>query len=147
MSQSDPNKLVIRRRVPATRDELFGAWTDAEGMREWMCPGNILSVDVRMDLRVGGSFLIVMRDAHETYEHRGEFTVIDRPGKLAFTWIAKATDFPPTRVTVELFTVTETETDLVLTHEKFPGKEVTDQYRVGWGQIVDHLEAYLHARR
>jgi uncharacterized protein YndB with AHSA1/START domain len=147
MSQSDSNKLVIRRRVPATREELFSAWTDAEGMREWMCPGNILSVDVHMDLRVGGSFLIVMRDAHDTHEHRGEFTIIDRPGKLSFTWIAKATDFQPTLVTVELFAVTENETELVLTHENFPGKEATDQYRGGWGQIVDRLETYLHARR
>ena len=28
-----------------------------------MCPGEILSTDVRMDLRVGGSLVIVMRDA------------------------------------------------------------------------------------
>ncbi len=147
MTQDDSTKLVIHRRIAATREELFDAWTDAQGMREWMCPGNILSVEVRMDLRVGGSLLIVMRDAHKTYEHGGEFTIIERPGKLAFTWIAKATDFQPTLVTVELVAVSESETDLVLTHERFQRTEVTGQYRGGWGQIVDRLETYLHGRR
>lgn len=145
--ETDANKVVIRRRIAATREELFDAWTDPEGMRAWMCPGNIVSVDVRMDLRVGGSLLIIMRDPDRAYEHRGEFTIIDRPAKLAFTWIADATDLRPTLVTVEFFVVSESESDLVLTHEKFPRKEVTDRYRGGWGQIVGRLEEYLQSKR
>jgi uncharacterized protein YndB with AHSA1/START domain len=30
-------KVFIRRQIRATRQELFDAWTDPEGMREWMC--------------------------------------------------------------------------------------------------------------
>ncbi|MBZ5496239.1 MAG: SRPBCC domain-containing protein [Acidobacteriia bacterium] len=97
-AEGDADKVVIRRRITATREELFDAWTDSEGMRAWMCPGNIVSVDVRMDLRVGGSLLIIMRDPDKAYEHRDEFTIIDRPAKLAFTWIAEATDLHPTLV-------------------------------------------------
>jgi uncharacterized protein YndB with AHSA1/START domain len=147
MSQADSNTVVIRKRIAASQEELFDAWTDPDGMRSWMCPGNITSVDVQMDVRIGGSLLIIMRDQDGVYEHRGEFTIIDRPRKLAFTWICRATDFHPTLVTVEFFAVTESETDLVLTHEKFSKKDVSDQYRGGWKQISDLLEAYLKRKR
>jgi uncharacterized protein YndB with AHSA1/START domain len=136
-------EVVIRRQIQATRQELFDAWTDPEGMREWMCPGNIVSADVQMDLRVGGHLVIVMRGPAESFEHRGEFTIIDRPSKLAFTWIAKSTDLHPTLVTVEFFEVTATESELVLTHLEIPRKEVSDQYQGGWRQIVSRLEQYI----
>jgi uncharacterized protein YndB with AHSA1/START domain len=136
-------EVVIRRQIQATRQELFDAWTDPEGMREWMCPGDIASAEVQMDLRVGGQLVIVMRGPTESFEHRGEFTVIDRPSRLAFTWMAKSTDFQPTLVTVEFFEVTPTESELVLTHLEIPRKEVSDQYQGGWTQIVGRLEQYI----
>jgi len=124
---------------------LFDAWTDPEGMREWMCPGNIVSADVQIDPRVGGHLIIIMRGPTDVFEHRGEFTVVDRPSKLAFPWIAKSTDLRPTLVTVEFFEVTATERELVLTHLEIPRKEVSDQYQGGWSQIV-RLEQYIGER-
>ncbi|MBZ5622832.1 MAG: SRPBCC domain-containing protein [Acidobacteriia bacterium] len=146
MTASGAGPVVIRRRIRATREELFDAWTDPEGMREWMCPGNIVSADVQMDLRVGGALLIIMRGPTEAFEHRGEFTIIDRPSKLAFTWIAKSADLRPTLVTVEFFEVTAHESELVLTHQEIPRREVTDQYRGGWSQIVSRLEQFIQRR-
>ena len=140
------NKITIRKRIAGTREELFDAWTDPEGMKEWMCPGDIISADVQIDACVGGQLLIVMRGPTESYEHRGEFTIVERPSKLAFTWTAKATDWETTLVTIEFFEISEGETELVLTHERFPNKEVVDQYRGGWSQVVDRLEQHLHVR-
>lgn len=147
MPGPDDHSLVIRRRIAATPEELFDAWTDADGMRDWMCPGNIRSVEVRMEPRVGGSLLVIMHDADKTYEHKGQFTIVERPSKLAFTWIAASTDMQPTLVTVEILPIGETESELVLTHERFPRKEPADQYRGGWSQIVARLDTYLQTRR
>ncbi|MBZ5578320.1 MAG: SRPBCC domain-containing protein [Acidobacteriia bacterium] len=141
--EADAGKVVVRRRIQATREELFDAWTDPEGMREWMCPGDVVSAEVQMDVRVGGALLILMRSPTELHEHRGEFTVIDRPSKLAFTWISKSTDFVPALVTVEFITVTATESELILTHEGILKKEVRDRYQNGWGQIASRLEQSL----
>jgi uncharacterized protein YndB with AHSA1/START domain len=146
-SRGDTEAIIIRRRIAASRDEVFDAWTDATGMQLWMCPGNIVSAVVRLDARVGGSLRVVMQSPTGTYEHWGEFTTIDRPRKLAFTWCAKATDFVPTLVTVELFEAPNGHCDLVLKHEKFPRPDARDEYRGGWGQIVTRLEAFLRARR
>jgi len=146
MASDRDNKVVIRRQIRATRQELFDKWTDPEGMREWMCPGNIVSAEVQMDPCFGGRLVIVMRGPTEVVEHRGEFTVFDPPSKLAFTWIAKSTDLHPTLVTVEFLEVSPTESELVLTHSEIPRKEVSNQYQSGWGQIISRLEQYLGER-
>jgi uncharacterized protein YndB with AHSA1/START domain/quinol monooxygenase YgiN len=147
MSQADARRLVVRRRFRATPEELFHAWTDPAGMGAWMCPGDIVSTHVQMDLRVGGALRIVMRDREQAYEHRGEFTVIEPPRKLAFTWIADATGGERTLVTVELIAISETETELVLTHEGFPQNDARDRYQNGWSRIVGRLEARLEEQR
>jgi uncharacterized protein YndB with AHSA1/START domain len=146
-SPDETDAIVIRRHIAASRDDVFDAWTDAEGMQQWMCPGNIVSTVVRLDARVGGALRVIMQSRTGTYEHWGEFTIVDRPSKLAFTWCAKATDFVPTLVTVELFESADGHCDLVLKHEKFPQPDASEPYRGGWGQIVARLEAFLHARR
>jgi uncharacterized protein YndB with AHSA1/START domain len=146
MSEHQENTVVVRRRMHATREELFDAWTDAEGMRDWMCPGDVISATVRLEPRVGGTLHIVMQSPSDTYEHTGEFRVVDRPSKLAFTWTAQAMDGEITLVTVEFIEVSRTETELILTHERIPRREVSDRYQSGWTKIVDTLEKYLQRR-
>jgi len=139
--------IVIRRRIPASRDAVFHAWTDGDGMKAWMCPGDIVSADVQLDPRVGGALRILMHGPNGSYEHWGEFTTVERPSRLVFTWCAKATDFLPTLVTVEFFEAADDQCDLLLTHERFPRPESRDQYRGGWAQIVAGLENFLRDRR
>jgi uncharacterized protein YndB with AHSA1/START domain len=145
-TENDDKRVVIRRRIAATREELFDAWIDPEGMKEWMCPGDIVSAEVQLDARVGGSLLIVMRGPTESHEHRGEFKVVERPSKLVFSWTGKTTAWLITRVTVEFFQVSENESELVLTHENFPSKEVRDRHLGGWSRIVTLLEQYIRTR-
>ena len=49
-SSGDAEAIVIRRRIAASRDDVFDAWTDATGMRLWMCPGDIVSADVHLEV-------------------------------------------------------------------------------------------------
>jgi uncharacterized protein YndB with AHSA1/START domain len=143
----ESDAFIIRRRIAASRDEVFDAWTSADGMRQWMCPGDIVAAVVHLDARVGGALRVIMHGPSGTYEHWGEFTTVDRPTRLAFTWCAAATGFVPTLVTVELFEAADGHCDLVLKHEKFPRPEAREPYRGGWEQIVARLEAFLQARR
>lgn len=142
MREREDGRLIVRRRFRATPEELFAEWTDAASMGDWMCPGDVVATEVQLDLRVGGALRIVMRDARRSFEHRGVFTLIDRPNKLAFTWIADATDQQRTLVTVEFIPVSSRETELVLTHTDFPRKSSRDQYQSGWSGILDRLEQH-----
>jgi uncharacterized protein YndB with AHSA1/START domain len=126
--------------MDASRAEVFEAWTDAEGMSEWMCPGDVVGAQATLDVRVGGKFRIVMRRPGEEIVHTGVYRVVERPSKLVFTWIAAG--LPETLVTVELFERGE-QCEMVLTHEHFPGTDVADRYRNGWGRIAELLSGYL----
>jgi uncharacterized protein YndB with AHSA1/START domain len=79
MSNEYTAAIVVRRRIATTPEELFDTWTDPEGMHNWMCPGDVVTAEVHMDLRVGGSLLIIMRSLTQTHEHRGKFTLVLKP--------------------------------------------------------------------
>jgi len=131
-------KLVVRKTIAAPPREVFDAWTDADGMKSWMCPGDATEARARLDVRVGGTFEIVMKSPQRDYEHTGTYRVVDPPRKLVFTWMSAATDNKTTLVTVE-FLARGTGTEVVLTHEELPSPEAVKSHRGGWGTILDRL--------
>ena len=139
-----PPRAHLRRvlRAPATR--IFDAWTNPSAMAVWMTPVGSASADV--DLRVGGSFRLVMADEHLSIEHSGEYRVIDRPRLLVFTWRSEFTGMRDTLVTVRLTERTPSETELELTHE-FATSGEAESHAGGWGQILSRLEGYLSGSR
>jgi uncharacterized protein YndB with AHSA1/START domain len=141
IEQTD-DKLVIRKLIPASREEVFAAWSDPESIRHWMCPGDSKTAEAQIDFQVGGSFRIVMKCERQDYDHTGEYQVIEPPSKLSFTWISKGTDFKTTLVTIEL-RAREGGTELVLTHERFASGDLVPRHAGGWGQIADLLAEYF----
>jgi len=136
------DKLVLRKLITATREEVFAAWSDPESMREWMCPGDIRSTEAKIDFRVGGSYRILMKGVKEDFDHTGVYQEIEPPSKLSFTWISKGTDFKSTLVTVEL-TEQSGQTELTLTHERFPSADRVQRHKNGWSRIADRLAEHL----
>jgi uncharacterized protein YndB with AHSA1/START domain len=134
-------QLSIRRRMPASREVVFEAWTDPQGLREWMCPGDIVSAEAQLDLRVGGSYRIVMKSKTQDHVHTGVYQVVDPPSRLVFTWTQNEKEVP-TLVTVE-FIAHGNESELVLTHERFRDADVMKRYQGGWGTITEKFAAYL----
>ena len=143
--EEHPDRLVIRKVIPASREEVFAAWIDPESIRDWMCPGDTVTAEARLDPRVGGSYRIVMKSPTREYNHTGEYLVVEPPAKLVFTWVSNSTGNQPTLVTVELF-ARGGACELVLTHERFTNAEDARRHEGGWGQIVDKLTAHLAQR-
>lgn len=142
---TDPTRPVVRvvRRLPASRDEVFDAWLDAESLKEWMCPGTTRKTVAELDPRVGGRFRIVMTREQGDTEHTGEYREIRRPERLVFTWISTNTLGRETLVTIEL-RVAGDETELTLTHESLPDDEARRTHEGGWSAIVDRLAVKLN---
>ena len=134
--------VTIRKTLPASCEEVFDAWLDAEGMRHWMCPGPVTSCDVALEPRVGGHFRFIMTIPGAQIVSSGEFRVLERPAKLQFTWISSRWDDEETLVTVELHR-REAECELVLTHERLPLTHSTSQLTTGLTQILEKLGKYL----
>jgi uncharacterized protein YndB with AHSA1/START domain len=129
--------LTIRRQIGAPPEDVFDAWTDPEGMRQWMRPGDVESAEVSLDVRVGGRYTIDMIKGDIRHKHHGEYRIVDRPRKLAFTWNA---DWIPggSLVTVELRAL-DGGTELILTHESLPDRTSVENHTMGWGSILDRL--------
>lgn len=140
------DRLVVRKIIPASREEVFAAWIDPESIRDWMCPGETVTAEARLDPRVGGSYRIVMKSPTREVDHTGEYLVVEPPAKLVFTWISNSTGNQPTLVTVELFE-RGGACELVLTHERFTNAEAVRRHQGGWSQIVDKLAAHLAKHR
>jgi predicted dithiol-disulfide oxidoreductase (DUF899 family)/uncharacterized protein YndB with AHSA1/START domain len=130
--------LVIRRLLPASRADVFAAWTDAHSLGQWMCPPGVTRTTAELDARVGGRYRIVMHGEKKDYDHHGEYLVVDPPSKLSFTWISEGTDLQSSIVTVELFDKGADATELVLTHEQLPPAKVAPHTQ-GWTEIVERL--------
>jgi uncharacterized protein YndB with AHSA1/START domain len=140
---TEGHRLVVRKRLPASREEVFAAWTDAEGMRAWMRPGPTHEARVTLDVRVGGQYRIDMIGQGQTFVHTGEYLEIDPPARLVFTWISEGTEQRASIVTIELEARGADETELVLTHEALPSAQSAEAHRGGWTEIVDNLAARL----
>jgi uncharacterized protein YndB with AHSA1/START domain len=135
-------KIVIKRTIPATVDELFDAWLDPESLAQWMRPGANPHTTVRVDARVGGNFEVVMHYADGPRRHYGEYLAIERNKKLVFTWYSDATHHAETLVTVEFFAASA-GTEIVLTHERMPDHEAALKHNRGWTRALELLEGLL----
>jgi len=143
-AEESADTLVVRRLLPAPREQVFAAWLDPESLAQWMCPGDVSSVKVEVDPRVGGKLRFVMMRGENGVEHRGEYLIIEPPSRLSFTWISEFTDRLPSVVTIELLE-RGALTELVLTHRRVPDRNVS-AHRKGWTDIVQKLEDTLAGR-
>jgi uncharacterized protein YndB with AHSA1/START domain len=130
VTQTQTGKIVVRRTIPATVDELFDAWLDPESLAQWMHPGTAARSTARVDARVGGAFEVVMNYESGPRRHYGEYRVIERNKKLAFTWYSDATHHTETLVTV-------------LTHERMPDHAAGLKHTNGWTLALELLESLL----
>lgn len=136
------HRIVVRRRMPAPREFVYESWIDPEGIRQWMCPGDVVTAEATLDVRVGGSFRIVMRSKDRVHEHIGTYQIVDPPAKLGFTWSGLENPDEITLVTVE-FIARGDESDVVITHERFTKADEAKRYEMGWGTIAGKFAAYL----
>lgn len=136
--------IVVKRTIPATVEELFDAWLDAESLAQWMHPGIELPSTATVDARVGGTFEVVMHHPDGPKRHHGVYRVIERNRKLVFTWISDATHHAETLVTVD-FHASVDGTEIVLTHERMPDHEAGLSHVHGWTAAFELLEELLSA--
>lgn len=135
-------RLVVRRMIAASPEEIFAAWTSAESMEQWMRPGPTQAARVSLDARPGGALRVDMEGAGKVFAHRGEFLEVVPPRRLVFTWISDATNQERSVVTVEIETRGK-GSEVVLTHERLPNQEAVRNHTEGWSSILEQLAKTL----
>jgi uncharacterized protein YndB with AHSA1/START domain len=130
--------VVVRRTIAASAEDLFDAWLDPQALAVWMCPGTIQSTVAQVEARVGGSYEIRMHGTSGTILNKGVYRTIDRPTRLAFTWITTFTENRETLVTVDFIRLGQS-TEVVVTHEQLP-ESALPSHHMGWTSGLERLD-------
>jgi uncharacterized protein YndB with AHSA1/START domain len=136
--------LRIERTFAAPAEAVFDAWTSEEVMRRWWhAEHGWETTAAEVDLRVGGGVRVVMRDPARDVEYGGggRYTEIDRPRRLAFTWLW---DDRPHRTLIEIdFEEAGGVTTVRFTHRDLWDEEAVRDHEGGWRQCFDNLDRVL----
>jgi uncharacterized protein YndB with AHSA1/START domain len=133
--------LTLTRRFEAPPQKVWRAWTDPEAMKQWWRPDETFSTLLtEADVRVGGRFRVVMKDAKgEEFDASGVYREVIENRKLVFTWAWKQTPERESLVTVTLRPAGG-GTELELRHEQFFDTQDRDSHELGWRGALVQLE-------
>jgi uncharacterized protein YndB with AHSA1/START domain len=151
MSEIDTSETIglrLTRELPATPEEVFDAYTDAEKQKIWFSildeePG---MVEIEVDLRVGGKQVAVWGPNRDTlFREEQTFVEIDRPHRL----VTESTGSDPSGQTMSTHVVVTFEpsdvgTLVTVEQTGFPTPEVRDFFStMVWVGAFDRIEAFL----
>jgi uncharacterized protein YndB with AHSA1/START domain len=137
----------IERTFDAPAEDVFDAWTSEEVIRRWFRPARgWQEPSAEVDLRVGGKVRVVMRDPDgEPVGAGGEYTLIERPHKLAFTWTFD--DDPSNQQMIELeFTERDGVTTVLFVNSDISDRERRDSQYEGWSTCFDEIQRVLASK-
>ena len=143
---TDKLTLRMRRTFEAPAEAVFDAWTSEEVLRRWFHAGHDWETsDASVDLRVGGGVRVVMRNPHEDAEYGGggEYTELDPPRRLAFTWTWDDDDERREQLIEIDFEEADGSTTVVFTHSNLWNEQAVREHEDGWGKCFDNLERAL----
>ena len=145
-SQTAPVTLRLTRTFAASRETVFRAWTDPEAIKRWSASGDLTVAVAEVDLRVGGRYHIHMQaPGGAIHKVTGVYQLVDPPRRIAYTWCWETwPEAGETLVTVE-FHDRGAQTELVLTHERFPSMEVRSSHELGWTSALDKFATVVPA--
>jgi len=140
--QSQKAIVQVTRSFSASAERVFDAWLDPNTAGKWLfaTPTGKMG-KVKIDARVGGSYLIVENREGTDVEHIGEYVEIDRPRHLVFTLKVPKYSQESTKVTIEIRTL-DSGCELTLTHEGVLPDYIASTTS-GWNMILKQLSATL----
>jgi uncharacterized protein YndB with AHSA1/START domain len=148
MSEVATHELRVVRRIRATPERLYKAWTDPAQLRHWwrMDGPGWKFTDAKVDLRVGGTYRLAMTDPDgRTHVAVGRYRELAPPKRLAFTWDwdDPAASVGETLVTIDFTDAGDGATEVVLTHTGFGKGEQAAGHERGWTQLLGLLDRYV----
>lgn len=143
--------LTVSRMLPATPDDVFDAYTDAEKQKIWFSildetPG---IVEIEVDLRVGGEQTAVWgRHRDELFRETQVFRVIDRPNRLVTSSTGSSPDGATMATEIDVTFEPVNGGTLMTVHQTgFPTAELRDFFATyAMVGAFDRIEAYLVGR-
>ncbi|WP_159711781.1 SRPBCC family protein [Geminicoccus flavidas] len=135
--------LTIRRRLRASPERIWSAWTEPRQLVQWFGPDAGPTVQAETNVRKGGRFHIAFHTLDgERHDVSGEYREVVPHQRLVFTWAWRSTPERESLVTVALKPDGD-GTVMTLTHEQFFDEAARDAHRSGWTGAVEKLAALV----
>ncbi|PCH82518.1 MAG: hypothetical protein COB90_00080 [Hyphomicrobiales bacterium] len=147
-SDEGPIYIHVRKKIPASPQRVFQAWTSPEELKQWWGPRNVVCSTAEVDLRVGGKY----RLGNEFPDGKivwisGIFETVEQPAELVYTWNVDMGQNNPASIGSEKVSVRfekhEIGTELVLKHERIPDENIKSSHLKGWFGCFDGLLEHL----
>lgn len=159
----EPIKEVeLEKTYDASPEMVWRALTDAEMLKQWWGPDNVIIPECEVDLKVGGKFYIVMEAGEAMGQYKGtkwpmmaEFTVVE-PNKKLFYKAQAWTEGAKEETTIDQTTETTLSEEQSKTkvkvraviHKAGPGaKMAAEGMQYGFTQQLEKLNAFLTAKK
>jgi uncharacterized protein YndB with AHSA1/START domain len=148
-SPTSDRELVLTRLIDAPREKLFRAWTDPALLKQWFAPLPYTTPVAELDVRPGGSNLIVMRGPDgKDMPNRGVYLEVVPNERLVFTdafstaWEPSAKPFMTVILTFE-DEGGKTRYTARVRHWTVADREAHEKmgFHQGWGICADQLAA------
>jgi uncharacterized protein YndB with AHSA1/START domain len=140
--------LVVRRRINATPEALFAAWTQPALLVQWWGPQGVSCPEAEIDLRVGGAYRIANRFPDGTVVWiGGAFELIEPPRRLTYTWKLEGSGADLAERVSVCFEELGSATEVIVTHERISDEAARRSHERGWLGCLDGLVDYVKASR
>jgi uncharacterized protein YndB with AHSA1/START domain len=151
VSTSEIAAFRLERTFAASPEEVFDAWTNPEVLQRWWAAAPTwTSPGCEVDLRVGGRYVMRMRDdkTGELHVVGGEYREVVRPRRLVYTWCWQGVGGPHpghvSLVTIEFHADGEATT-VVLEHSGLASLQSRERHGAGWRATFDNLAGRVFA--
>jgi uncharacterized protein YndB with AHSA1/START domain len=151
MNPSSSRELMLTRLINAPPAMVYRAWTDPALLKEWFTPRPWTVARVEVDVRPGGSSLVVMRSPEgQEFPNPGVYLEVVPDKKLVFTdaytsaWQPSDKPFMTGILTFENESG-KTRYTAVVKHwtDADYQQHVQMGFDEGWGKATDQMEALL----
>ena len=102
-------------------------------------------VSARIDARVGGSFVFVVRRNGKDSDHIGEYVEVDRPRRIVFLFSVPSSWAGKHRVAIDIVPL-ESGCELTVTHEGLMPQHEAPVFK-GWTAFLERLQTQLEEER
>ena len=145
MTEHRERVLRLERTFDVPVERVFEAWTSEEVLRRWLHAGpDWETPTAEVDLRVGGSIRVVMRDAADGSEYgaEGKYTVVEPPHRLVFSWVWDHEPDHPQLIEL-LFSEHGGRTSVSMTNSAIRSDSLRRDQERGWHRCYDNLDRAL----
>jgi len=136
--------ITVSRAVPGSPDQVFAAWVEADRLAAWWWP-QLAGTTYVVDARPGGRYRIQSPALGATVS--GTYTDVDRPRRLAFTWVWQDDGGPASGEDTVVVTF-EAEGDATTVTVAHTSAEHTPDggTEQGWSDVMDRLSQSTSSR-